>query len=428
MKPECEACRETGGQGLSSIFGREIAEKLAYLMFNPEAPLGDEGGKLDLEQLTGSEKLDGWNDALDEILAEMIREGAGGIDYRRWMEERLRRERARDKAWQNILERIKKGELNPEDIPLKQMLRNFSKKIAEGLAEDGLLDIKLQRRFGYPEPYLGYAQFTVEGERVIARKVLEEALLNLEKLGIGTHEVKEAGFGVYPSNILREFDEYKHSYDLIDIQETLLSTAIRDPEKMRISDEDLKARIPLHKARTSNVILLDVSNSMAGVKFKGGVMAALALRQLFEEEYKDELLHVVAYNDEPFIVPPGHLLRLRPSGFTDIGRAIDLSLELLSREEGNKNIFLITDSEPTASYKREYSPVENSYRAAFLAGREKVRLNIIMLDKRAVLRSICERMAELDGNASVVYIDNPLCLKEFIIKTFVDHKRMLREG
>ncbi|RLI24274.1 MAG: hypothetical protein DRO52_05750, partial [Candidatus Hecatellales archaeon] len=57
-------------------------------------------------------------------------------------------------------------------------------------------------------------------------------------------------------------------------------------------------------------------------------------------------------------------------------------------------------------------------KAAYKAGKANILLNIIMLDRRPELRLICEHMARLNGRATVTYINNPLNLKEFVIKFF----------
>ncbi|MBI2183614.1 MAG: hypothetical protein HYU39_01495 [Thaumarchaeota archaeon] len=424
MKPECQSCGKGEGEGgLSQVFGKDFVEDLTYGMFNPEG-LGNEENKsgMDIDEMVkqAAEQIN--SDSMDEFLQQLLSEAGDNWVYRDWIEEYAKREKAREQVWQSIMEKVKNGEIDPSQIPVKQMLRNFPKMIMQGLSEEGLLEFKMQKHRFHPEVHNGYAEMTIESERVIAKRVLEEAFINLEKFGFGLHEVKESGHGTYPSNILKEYDWFLHAYDLLDVQETMLSTALRDPSEMMLTEDDLKVRLPLHRARSSNIILVDISYSMYGNKFKGGVMAALALRQLLEEEFKEDVLHVVAYNHEATLVPKGEVLRLRPHGNTDIGRAIDVSRDILVKEEGNKNVFLITDSEPTASYNRNQSPEANAYRAAIQAGLENIRLNVIMLDPRPGLRVICERMARLNGNALVTYVDNPLNLKEFVIRTYVDMK------
>jgi hypothetical protein len=47
-----------------------------------------------------------------------------------------------------------------------------------------------------------------------------------------------------------------------------------------------------------------------------------------------------------------------------------------------------------------------------------------MLDDRSPsLRSLCEKMAELAGDANVAFVSNPLNLKSFIIKSYRESRR-----
>ncbi len=424
MKPRCEICGEEKKEKLSSIFGDKFVEDLAYELFNPSTEKKSESSALrDLIERYLSEDFD---EAVYDMLLEMLSEYRSTRLSENELKDRVRQEISRKKAWEEMVSKIKCGEIPLEHINPSQLLEYFPEEVIEGLIVEGVIDENARKNLRYPRSLLTFSDFTVEGERIIAQRLLEEAFKNLKKSGVGIHITEEEGYGIEPTNILREFDEYAHSYDLIDWQETLLNTVLRDAKEMRILPSDIKVRVPKHRSRCANVILVDISNSMYGTKFKGGLMAALALERLFQEEYKEDALHILAYNEEVHLVPAGQLLKLKPYGFTDIGCAIDAAIKILEKEEGEKNIFLITDSEPTASNKREFSPLENAFRASYLAGRAEIRLNIIMLDKKPILRTICEKIATLNGQAAVAYVDNPLNLKEFVIRTVIDRKRYHR--
>jgi Ca-activated chloride channel family protein len=421
MKPPCIICGKEGKEKLSSIFGQRFIEDLAYELFNPSTEEKSESSTL--RELVERYLFDDLDEAVYDMLVEMLGEDRTDLLSESNLRNRARSEIARKKAWEDLISKIKSGEIQPEHIQPSQLLQHFPEEVLEGLIEEGLIEEDVRRSLRYTRSALTFTNFTVKGERIIAQRLLQEVFKNLEKSGFGIHVTEEEGYGIEPTNLLREFDEYTHTYDLIDWQETLLTTALRDAKEMRILPSDIKVRVPRHRARCANVILLDISNSMYGIKFKGGLMAALALERLFQEEYKEDVLHILAYNEEVYLVPPGQLLKLRPYGFTDIGYAIESAVKILEKEEGEKNIFLITDSEPTASNKSELSPLENAFRASYLAGRAEIRLNIIMLDKKPILRTICDRIAALNGQAAVAYVDNPLNLKEFVIKTVIDRKR-----
>ncbi|MFQ5998118.1 MAG: VWA domain-containing protein [Candidatus Bathyarchaeia archaeon] len=420
MKPECELCKEEEASNFSSAFGQDMTENLLYNLFNREAGQSKNASRIDISKMIKERTHNDpyFSQESNEELQNWAQNREPG-----WLQEYSRMKEAKQKAWNEILDKLKKGELHSSDLPVDQLMQNFLSMIIEGLTGEGLIDLKLYRHWMYQNIYIAHPEFTEKSEKIIAKKVLEEAFASLKKLSLGEHEVKETGYGDYPSHVLREYDNYLHTYDMLDIQETLVSTAIRDSQGFEIKDEDLKARIPLHKSQSSNAILIDSSYSMRGDKFRGGIMAALAFRELLNEDFKEDSMHVIAYNQKPVSLSPGQIIKLRPYGYTDIGQALDLAIERLSKEDGNRNIFLITDGEPTASFYRDQTPEESTLRAAFVAGKEEIRLNIVMLDRRPELRRICEKMAKLNGNSILTYVDNPLNLKEFVIRSFIDFKR-----
>jgi len=411
MKPACILCGEDL-ESLSSIFGRDVTEQILYGLFNPKG-FSSQDHKVDINELVKSH--------IDRIQDDV----AGGLEgYSGWMQRYLKwyekLKTARKMAWEELIEKIKKGVMEPNSLSVQQMMRHFSDILAEELQKEGFLEL-VSEKYVYQNSYVFYS-LTARSERIIAKKVLEEAFLRLKKYGVGIHEIREAGWGVYPSHILQEYDEHGHTYDMLDIQETLLSTALRDPSKMRMERSDFKARIPLHKAKSSNIILIDKSGSMNGNKIRGAIMAALALRQLMETEFKEDILQVIAYDQTPYLLNIGDIIKLRANGWTDIGKALDLSREILAKEEENRNVFLITDSEPTVSCYPDQTPESSALRASFMLSLEDISMNIIMLDRRPELRALCEEMAILNRNATAVYVDDPLNLSEFVIKSYIDMK------
>ncbi len=416
MKPKCRLCEEKG-RSLLPILGKDTLESLLYGFFNPESMRSNEEKKIDIDAM------------VKEFIQEMSGEEQEADGYsgwtRRYLEWHMKLQRAREKAWEEILEKIRKGEINPSDLPLSQMVKHFSEMIAEEFKKEGLLEL-VTERYMHQNAYMYYA-LTANSEKVIAQKVLEEAFANLHKYGIGIHETGKTGFGTYPSHIIREYDDYQHTYDMLDIQETLISTASRDPEDMDILEGDLKARIPFHKAKSANAIVIDKSGSMNGYKLKGAVMSALGLRELLETEYKEDALHVIAYDHKTYVLNPGEIVRLVAHSWTDIGQAVDAARRILSEEEGNKNIFLVTDGEPTSSCYPDQTPEQSALRAAYMSGKEDIRMNIIMLDSRPSLRRFCEEMAVLNGNTTVAFVDDPLNLKEFVIKSYIDYRQRISD-
>lgn len=428
-KPPCRF-EERTEEEFGSYFSQDVLEDLLYSMFNPEAAESEQpAGEDELDRLL-DEQMAKWEEIRDEVERKLSMSRQNWV-YRDWLEERIRRDFIRRNAWQELLEAIKEGRIDPKNLPLSKLAQMFSSEIAKGLEREGYLELRNfwdSQRGGYT---LGWFDFTAAGERVIAKKVLEEVLENLVIPSIDYGE-EQRGLGVSPSDTITDYDELMHHYDLVDIYETMVNAGIRRSQEL-FDLEDIKVRLPASRYSSSNVILIDSSNSMYGPKFRGALMAALAFKKLLEDYFRDDELYVVAYDDEPVLVGEGEILRLRPQGNTDIGYAIDFAVELLKRREGNKNIFLITDGEPTSSNHSELNPEENAYRAARRAGIEEINLNIILLDQKPELRAIADTMARLNGRSTVTYVADPLHLKDFFVRNYmasrgVALRRFVRRG
>ncbi len=430
-KPPCRLESTSADDDLSSFFGQEALENMLYSMFNPQA--SDEGVQPveqdDLDRFM-EEQLARWEEIRDDVEKKLSVNKQNWM-YRDWLEEKMKREFIRRNAWQQLCEAIKQGKLDPKSLPPSRLTQMFASEIARALEKEGYLELRNfwdSQRGGYT---LGWFDFTEAGERIIAKKVLDEVLDNMVLPCIELGE-DQRGYGVNPSDTLTEYDELLHHYDLIDMYETMINASIRG-SKAAFDPVDIRVRLPSSRYSSSNVILIDSSNSMYGPKFRGAIMAALAFKKLLEDYFRDDELYVVAYDDEPVLVREGEILRLRPQGNTDIGSAIDFAIELLKKCEGNRNIFLITDGEPTSSSTPELNPEENAYRAARRAGVEDVNLNIVLLDQKPELRAIADNMARINGRSTVTYVGDPQRLKDFFVRNYMTSKglnvrRLMRKG
>ncbi|MEM3670178.1 MAG: hypothetical protein QW767_00310 [Thermoprotei archaeon] len=413
-KPPCKVETSDNEFSLSSIFGKEFVEDLVYNVFNPSE--AEQQSNRDAVDEFLDEQASKWQDEMEQYIQEKFGVNEQNWMYRKWIEERAKREFLSDRAWQELLNAIRSGKIDVADISSSKLTKRFRSEVVRELSKEGYIssltggnDIRVGYSFGSPE-------FTPEGESVIAKKVLEEAIeeMDFPSIEFGSDD---RGYGSMPSDQIVEFDESIHQYDNIDLQESLVESALhKSPDYIDL--DRLKARVPASRKSSTNVILIDSSNSMYGPKFKGAVTASLALKRLLEERFGDDVLYVMAYDDEPILLNEGEILKLRPQGNTDIGRAIEAATEFLEKEEGNRNLFLITDGEPTASNREELTPEENAYKAAYEASFLRINLNIILLEQKPELRRIAERMAQLSHKSSIAVVEDPAHLKGFVIRSF----------
>lgn len=168
----------------------------------------------------------------------------------------------------------------------------------------------------------------------------------------------------------------------VDLSSTVLNAIRRgpgNPPPVSLSPADFEVHVPEQVSRSTVVLLIDMSSSMAD-KFPKAKKIALALKQLADRFFPGDRIKVVGFYtlsrvirmDELFgletfpfymaAVPPVCGVReLKdmerkgkdfPGDFTNVQEGLRLSREILARDKSDdKHIFLITDGEPTACVK-----------------------------------------------------------------------------
>jgi len=112
-------------------------------------------------------------------------------------------------------------------------------------------------------------------------------------------------------------------------------------------------------SRAATIVLLDLSRSM---RFENRYIAAkkvtLALQGLIQERYPHDRLSVVGFSTKAYTIKNSEIPFLtwdETNPYTNMEEALDLSQRMLSRYKGyRRQIFLITDGEPTAHREKGY--------------------------------------------------------------------------
>ncbi|MCP8321841.1 MAG: hypothetical protein H3Z52_13040, partial [archaeon] len=199
MKPKCKIC-EREDKSLTSILGKEIVDELVYGLFNPESLPSQEEQKIDIETLIQNH--------LDEIEESEEKSNEHYVIsltnhyLENYYKKCIRLKKAKEKAWKEIVEKIRRGELKPSNLPLKQLIEKLIEILTEELRKENLIELIYERHL-HKDLHERHYTFTPESQKIIAQKVLEEAFIHLERYGVGLHEMNEAGIGIYPSYIIR---------------------------------------------------------------------------------------------------------------------------------------------------------------------------------------------------------------------------------
>lgn len=400
-KPECKLCKEEERE-----ISEDLAKDLLYSLFNP---YHREKGNVNLfnyiREHLKSEEIRSFFENFSFLLSDMMR----GYRYisRFWSDKIEDYVEAKRKAWEEIKKKMKDGELKREDLSASELVNYFYEEIVEDLKKEGYLE---------EDYYRGY-RFTKQAERVIGKKVLQLSLQNLNGEDYGEHETERIGISNLLRNEIVEFDEFKHGFDSIDLQETLVKCSLRD-RSLRFDERDLVARENRHIEKCVYVMLIDVSDSMRGRKIIGALESALALRRIIKKSDMDEL-HVIAFNHRVMKIKDDEILNLRTRGRTDIGLALKTARDIVKKRRGTGVIFLITDGEPTSSYDPYLTPTMCALREAERLREVNANLTIIMLNPEKRFFALCERMAKLSRRSNLIYFENPLNMKRYLVRSYM---------
>ncbi len=407
-KPECDLCRKEE----SGI--EQLAEDLLYSLFNP---YHKERGEFNVSDFI-KEHIDREESRKDyEIFKNTFNEVMKSFGFMNmyWLDRLEEFRQAKTRAWQELKEMLRKGELSREDVSPSDIVDNFLDEVVEELTEMGYIE-RCETRFHRKIVY-----YSKKAEKVLADKVLALSLQNLDKKSYGEHETDKPGVSIYHGEKLVEFDPFVHTFDSLDIVESLIKSAVRG--EIEFIERELVARQPKHSERCVYVMLIDVSDSMRGRKMIGAIEAALALKRAIKKRGSSDELRVVAFNHKVREIKHGEILNLEARGRTDIGLALRKAREIISRSEGTGMVFLISDGEPTSSFNPYLTPWRCSLKEAENLKKVDARLQIIMFGKEGRFLEFCKAMAKVSGRANVFHFSDPLNLKRFVVKSYMRFAR-----
>jgi len=278
----------------------------------------------------------------------------------------------------------------------------------------------------------GQVIITPKGSRKLA-KIARVRLENLmKKRESGACKVKELGHGLERALSTKKY-QYGDSYESVDIQKTLLNSLKRNAlTKKNLPDAGTgRSRHPLSLAREdfevfeknnenkiSMALLVDESGSMDEEKRNAAISACLALAST---KKPGDTLKVVLYSSQIKEIPYWEILNTNfPGGTTDIKAALLAGRRVLRHEKGNKQVYLITDTEPNTENGKYvgFEKAAPGVRGEVLQYRkEGIILNIIMLGEKPGLKDFASHLARI--NAGRVFFTSSDDLGRVIIEDYL---------
>jgi Ca-activated chloride channel family protein len=293
---------------------------------------------------------------------------------------------------------------------IEQMLKDPSNpqqsELLEQLIKDGMLD----------KDGKGKLRLTPRAITRMQQRALMEVFANLRQGNREGHEKITPGQGGERIEGTKAY-EYGDPISELDVHATLHNALARHglPNDSRIKFDDKDFELHLHEGMTScsTVVLLDMSGSMMRYgRFMAAKRVAMAMQALVRGKFPQDSIDFVGFYSGaerisearlPLTMPKpvtiyDYQVRLRvpidqigkaPQHFTNLHMGLQLARRILRRRTSeNKQIFIITDGQPTAHVEGEhiyllYPPDPRStvatLKEAVLAVREGCRLSTFAL-------------------------------------------------
>ena len=348
------------------------------------------------------------------------------------------------------------GQLDELD-KLKQQVQDLVEQMA---AEQGLQ--RTQR---------GY-QLTPKAMRVFQGKLLNQIFASLDPSRTGRHQVNIVGDGAVEMVPTRPY-EFGDSVAHMDIPGSLVNAMLRQASNreaglsvgpLRMEHRDIEVHRTRNTPKCATTVVLDMSGSMRyGGLYVNVKRMALALQGLVQKEYPGDYLQFIemfsfaklrTFGEIVTLLPKpvtvfDSVVRLRadmsdpeiseiqiPPHFTNIQHALQLSRQLLSRQDTpNKQVLIITDGLPTAHFEGNqlfllYPPhprtEEATIREAQACRREGITVNVFLLSGWSQSREdirFAYRLAETSKGR--VFFTAGKELDRFVVWDYVSKRRSI---
>ncbi len=267
----------------------------------------------------------------------------------------------------------------------------------------------------------GKIEITRQGAFKVANLV-KLSLENLNREKSGSHKIKKTGYGIKKDLISRKY-EFGDTLQSVDIKKTLfqsLSRNIAETGKpvIDLEPDDFFVYEQTCEARMCTSLLIDESTSMGDEKRTAAIDICLALGKL---KKPDDIFKVFVYASEVHEIPFWDILNTTSTGSTtDMKAAIKCARNALIKEQGDKQIYIITDAEPNTEngqyigFKKAVAGVKKE---VMLCRQKNITINIIMLDNNSKLKIFAGHLARI--NAGRIFFTSPSISGGVIMQDFV---------
>lgn len=407
----------------------EAIEKLGEYYQDPEF-LDEEAKRLCEELLQQAETVSD----LEQFILRYGRQfqGPQGLDFQEAAEMM-----ARFKQMAGIAEALRSGRF--QDISLEELQEHLGEEAAQSLLILARFASRMEET-GYIRQGEDGIRLTPKGFRKIGQNALNEIFRNLGKDALGQHEHPVKG-----ASVINPDDTVPYSFGKpfnVHLANTLKNTIKREHSggPLRLKVEDFEVYEEVHETRTATVLMLDMSWSMSrDGRFPAAKRVALALDHLIRTTYPRDIYHTIGFSTRARELNPEQLTEATwdPSDpFTNIQEGLLMARQIFRRHRAaNRQVIVITDGQPTATHIDGYTNAQwpgfmgsippdiyrDTLREVDNCTREKVVINVFMLDDNPVLTRFVEEMVRI--NRGRAFYSLPHDLGRYLLVDYLSRRR-----
>ncbi|MDP6347875.1 MAG: hypothetical protein QGF81_05835, partial [Dehalococcoidia bacterium] len=171
-------------------------------------------------------------------------------------------------------------------------------------------------------------------------------------------------------------------------------------------------------------LIIDESGSMHGEKVEAAIDASLALAEIMGKDPKDSL-RVFLFSDRVREIPRWDIVNANFSGgTTDIRASLKSFRQAVRNEQGDKQAYIITDTEPNTQDGRYIgfeAAAPGVMEEVMRCKQEGITINIIMLDQRDELKMLASSLAK--KGVGRVFHSSPQNLVEVVVEDYLRTKK-----
>jgi len=288
-------------------------------------------------------------------------------------------------------------------------------------------------------------ELTPKAIRKIGEKALDDIFRQIRGADFGDHQHEKGGVGV---ELMDETKKWVFGDPLhLNAQKTISNAVIRQGKgtPVRITPDDFEINYTTNQVQSSTVIALDMSYSMMwSGYFQAGQRVGLALDTLIRTKYPKDNVTVLAFSY--FVLPLESKMLLDThwieyGGGTNFQEVLRYARQVLKRQNGTKQIVLITDGEPTTynyvsrgedisgdpmeQFERMYSRrskgmLEETLREVVRCTRDHITINTFMLDRDPGLLQFVKQMSTV--NHGRAFVADPDQLGSYVVADYFSNR------